>query len=174
MITDLAESPALSILGNSPDSFEGRKVGALVADGTDAELVEELRFALAAEGALLELVAPTVGGFTAADGSVVAADQKYGGGPSVVYDAVVVLTGPPSTGSLRDDAFPAAFVADAFAHCKFIGYVDDALSVFDSAGIGDRLDDGFVALDDDDGVSTFVQACRQLRYWQRESLVPVP
>ena len=58
--------------------------------------------------------------------------------------------GSPATGPLRDDAAAADFVTDAFAHCKFIGYVDDALPLLAAAGIGDRLDDGFVALDEDD------------------------
>jgi catalase len=171
---ELDASPALSILLNGVRSFDGRKVGALVADGTDSALVDELRSALEAEGALLEIVAPKVGGFTASDGSLVPADQKFGGGPSVLYDAVVVLTGVPGTGSLRDDAAANSFVSDAYAHSKFIGYIDDAVPLLEAAGVGERLDDGFIALDDDGGVSTFVNTCRELRYWQRESLVPAP
>jgi len=55
-------SPALSIIRNGPDSFAGRKVGALVTDGADGALLDALRAALEEEGAMLELVAPTVGG----------------------------------------------------------------------------------------------------------------
>ena len=40
---DLEPSPALSILKNGPKSFAGRKVGALVTDGVDAELLAALR-----------------------------------------------------------------------------------------------------------------------------------
>ncbi len=60
--TDLKKSKALSIILNPPESFAGRKVGALVTDGVDAGLVEALRGALEEEGAMLEIVAPTIGG----------------------------------------------------------------------------------------------------------------
>jgi catalase len=55
---DLKESPALSILLNGPKSFKGRKVGALVTDGVDINILESLKSALKSEGALLEIVAP--------------------------------------------------------------------------------------------------------------------
>ncbi len=61
-ITDLEPSPALSILRNGPSSFAGRKLGVLVTDGSDAALLQALRKAATAEGAMVELVAPQVGG----------------------------------------------------------------------------------------------------------------
>ena len=67
---DLPASDALSIIKNGPDSFKGRKVGVLVSDGCDGDLVEALRAALTAEGALMEIVAPKVGGVTAKDGTL--------------------------------------------------------------------------------------------------------
>ena len=57
-ITDLAPSPALSIVANGPETFAGRKLGVLVTDGTDATLLEALRKAATNEGALVELIAP--------------------------------------------------------------------------------------------------------------------
>ena len=44
----------------------------------------------------VELVAPVVGGVEISDGSRVPADQKIDGGPSVLYDAVIVLTTAPA------------------------------------------------------------------------------
>ena len=39
------------------------------------------------------------------------------------------------------------FVADAYAHCKFIGYVDAALPLLGKAGIAiDDLDEGCITL----------------------------
>ena len=90
-MTDLAESPALSILRNGPDSFAGRKVGVLVTDGTDASALSELKSAAAGAEVNVELVAPVVGGVELSDGNTAAADQQVDGGPSVLYDAVVLL-----------------------------------------------------------------------------------
>jgi catalase len=58
IIDDLAPSPKLSIIENGPKDFKGRKIGALVTDGTDAALLKALEQAVKAEGATLELIAP--------------------------------------------------------------------------------------------------------------------
>ena len=87
----LQKSPALSIQLNGPASFKGRKIGALVTDGVDIAILQALRTALEKEGALLEIVAPQVGGVEASDGSWIEAAQQLRGGPSVLYDAVALL-----------------------------------------------------------------------------------
>ena len=38
------------------------------------------------------------------------------------------------------------FVADAFAHMKFIGHTPAATAWFEKAGIGEKRDEGFIAL----------------------------
>ena len=59
------------------------------------------------------------------------------------------------------------FVSDAYAHSKFIAYVASALPLL-KATLGDRdLDAGFVKLEMAKDVTTFVEGCRQLRFWQR-------
>jgi catalase len=170
-ITDLAPSAALSIVRNGPQSFAGRKVGALVTDGVDARVLDALRQAVEAEGAMLELVAPRIGGVTASDGTRHPADQNVKGGPSVLYDAVAVVPSEEGVGALALDPAARDFVTDAHAHCKFIGYVQAAMALFDAAGVSGAMDDGYVALDDANG--KFVEACRALRLWSREApLVP--
>ncbi len=47
---DLDASPKLSIVENGPQRFEGRKLGILVTDGTDAAILKALQAALAKEG----------------------------------------------------------------------------------------------------------------------------
>ena len=66
-------------------------------------------------------------------------------------------------------AEPAArdFVADAFAHMKFIGHTPPATAWFEKAGIGEKRDEGFIALNNESDCSAFVSACRQVRYWDR-------
>ena len=133
-------------------------------------LLEQLRSAATAEEALVELVAPRVGGATSSTGALTEADQKIGGGPSVLYDAVVLLPGAKSVPLLADDAAVRDFVADAYAHCKFIGYVAAAEPLLAAAGVQSKVDRGFVALDED-GADAFVERCRELRLWERELLV---
>jgi catalase len=169
--TDLAESPALSIVLNGPETFAGRKLGVLVSDGADASVIEQLLAEVEEEEAQVEFVAPKVGGFITSDGAKMVADQKLGGGPSVLYDAVAVVVSDEGARLLADQPAARDFVADAFAHSKFIGYVAAATPLLEAAGVAARIDDGFVPIDTD-GAAQLLARCRDLRFWERELLVP--
>ncbi len=167
---DLKASPALSMLKNGPKTFSGRKVGALVTDGVDAKVLAALRKAVEAEGAVFKLIAPEIGGVTASDEKRIAADEKLEGGPSVLFDAVAIL--PSEEGGALLATFPAArdFVADAVAHRKFIAYVEAAMPLFDKAGISGDVDDGFILLEKATDCESFVERCRELRFWERAGI----
>ncbi|MEQ8348414.1 MAG: catalase [Sneathiellaceae bacterium] len=167
-MTDLQKSPALSILLNGPDSFKGRKIGALVSDGADAGLLKALKTALEREGAELALIAPTVGGVTASDGTKVEADEKVDGGPSVVFDAVVLLVSEDGARTLAKMPAARDFVSDAFVHLKFIGHTEAARPLLEKAGVAEDLDQGCPALAKPSDMAAFVKACRKLRHWERE------
>jgi catalase len=169
---DLEKSPALSILLNGPESFKGRKVGALVTDGVDGTLLDALRTALDAEGAQLTVVAPMVGGVEAADGTWIEADEKIDGAPSVVFDAVALLVSEQGAEVLVNESTARDFIADAFAHLKFIAYVDFALPMMARAGIDEQdVDAGCIELSTGKSAKAFVEACRKLRFWERSAAV---
>jgi catalase len=166
-ITDLPPSPALSIVANGPATFAGRKIGVLITDGTDATLLAALRRSATAEGALVELIAPQIGGAVLSDGTLLPVHQKVGGGPSVLYDAVAILASSDGAALLAADATAKDFVTDAHAHCKFVAYHPDALPLLQAAGIADELDAGYTVLDKRAAVATFIESCRDVRYWAR-------
>ena len=166
---DLEPSPALSIIENGPDSFEGRKVGVLVSNGADAALLKKLQAAIEKEGAVMEVIAPKVGGVEASDGSWIEARHMIDGGPSVLFDAVALLL--TEEGAERLSAEPAArdFVADAFAHCKFIAYTAGAGPLMAKAGVAPEADEGVIELKAGKSVDIFIESCRKLRLWAREA-----
>jgi len=167
---DLPSSNALSILANGPDSFAGRKLGILVTDGVDADKLDEVKAAAEQADVNVELIAPAVGGVDDSNGQRVPADQKIDGAPSVLYDAVVMLTAKQGTTLLA--TLPAArdFVADAYAHCKFIGYSGEAGPLFEAAGLGGLTDDGFVSLAEH-SAADFIERCAKLRFWPRQASI---
>ena len=165
---ELKPSPKLSILLNGPESFKGRKLGALVTDGVDIDLVTALQSALEDEGALIEFVAPMVGGVEASDGTWIEAKQKIDGGPSVLYDAVAVLASADGVQNLVRESTAKDFVNDAFAHCKFIAYNAEAMPLFEKAGLAADLDDGCMELSSPNDAAAFVETCGELRFWERE------
>ncbi|OXR47322.1 Catalase C [Nocardia cerradoensis] len=165
-ITDLPPSPALSIVRNGPDSVAGRKIGVLVTDGVDAKAFAEVRDAVQAEQAILEVVAPKVGGVTTDDGGRIEADQKIDGGPSVLYDAVVILATDAGAAELATLPPARDFVSDAYAHGKFIAH-RNAGSLFAAAGLTGELDAGVMDLAAGASVADFLGRCREVRYWAR-------
>ena len=166
---DLEASPKLSIVDNGPQRFEGRKLGILATDGTDAGLLKAVKAALDKAGASFEIIAPKVGGAKASDGSWIAADQMIDGAPSVLYDAVALLPAQGAMEGLLQESTARDFVADAFAHCKFIGYVKAVIPLLEKAGIGtSNFDDGLVQLASPKDVAGFIGKLGELRVWDRE------
>ncbi|RSC30488.1 catalase [Agrobacterium sp. FDAARGOS_525] len=168
---DLEPSPALSIVNRGPQRFEGRKLGILITDGVDAKLLQGLTGAVTAEKAVFELIAPKVGGAVASDGTLIKAHYMIDGGPSVLFDAVALLTSAEAIDDLVKEATARDFVADAFQHCKFIGYDQSALPLLKKAGIADVMDEGVLPLPGEDGLAAFVSELGKLRVWAREPSV---
>ncbi|QND14436.1 catalase [Rhizobium leguminosarum bv. trifolii] len=168
---DLEPSPALSIVERGPKRFEGRKLGILVSDGADAAIFKALLAEITEQKATFEVIAPKIGGVTLSDGNWIEAHQMIDGGPSVLYDAVALLPSAEGTGDLLKEATARDFVADAFVHCKFIGYVETALPLMQKAGIADALDEGVIALGAAKDVTAFIKALGKLRVWGREPSV---
>jgi catalase len=170
--TDLKASPALSILRNGSESFAGRRVGALVTQGFNAELLNGLKGLLEQEGTALEVIAPTAGEIEASDGSQVQVGQRIDGGPSVLYDAVALL--PSRSGGELMAREPAAqdFVADAFAHSKFIAYVEAAMPLLDKVIGRENLDAGLIEVGKSGDFIRFIDSCRKFRFWERTAGKP--
>jgi catalase len=168
---DLPASPALSIIENGPDSFAGRKVGVLVSNGCDGKLLKALQSTIEKEGAMVELIAPKVGGVVTADGSHLPAQYMIDGGPSVLFDAVALVLSAEGAQMLAKEATARDFVADAFAHCKFIAFTAEAIPLFEKAGVAPDADEGLIALEGPASVSAFLANCRKLRLWAREAAV---
>jgi catalase len=171
-ITDLPPSPALSILENSPMTFTGRKLGILVTDGTDARVLAGLTAAAEAEGAVVELIAPKIGGIVASDKTNQSVHHKIDGAPSVLYDAVALIPSASGAAILAAHGPAKDFVNDAHAHCKFVGYNAASQALFQAAGLSELMDGGYVALDaKKTTAANFIKTCRRLRFWDREPTV---
>ncbi|MGZ2488102.1 catalase [Rhizobium pisi] len=168
---DLEPSPPLSIVERGPRRFEGRKLGILVSDGTGSVIFNTLLAQITEQKATFEVIAPKIGGVTLSDGKWIEAHQMIDGGPSVLYDAVALLPSAEGTGDLLQEATARDFVADAFVHCKFIGFVETALPLMQKAGIADSLDEGVIALEAAKDVTAFIEALGKLRVWGREPSV---
>jgi len=165
---DLPPSPALSIVGKAPATVKGRCVAALITDHSDAKAVATLQRALKKEGAQLKLIAPKIGKLR--NGLV--PDMTIEGGPSVLFDAVVLLPADEDMGMLVKMAPAINWLRDAFAHLKAIGFNEAAEPLFDKSGL-DHGAPGVVQIDGK-GLTAFVDAPKKHRIWDRDELVNPP
>jgi len=171
---DLEPSPALSILKNGPESFAGRSVGILVSDGFDIDQLQALVKAIREEGATAKLIAPQVGRVKASNDEYFKADEKIGGGPSVLFDAVALLLTAEGAKSLAGDVSAREFVSDAIAHRKFIAHTAAADSLLELTPGLKAKPAQLVGLDQPQGIDDFIQRCRQLRSWDADEIESEP
>ena len=155
-------SPALRIISGPREfhTLEGRKVGVLVADGSDAAEVNGLVKAVTKAGGKPMIIAPKIGGAKLSDGSLLPADGQLAGTPSVMVDAIAVVLSEAGCAALLKEAAAVQFVMDAFGHLKAIGHSEAAKPLLDKAGV--EPDDGVTDLGAD-----FIAAGGK-RFWDRE------
>ncbi|BBO35162.1 catalase [Lacipirellula parvula] len=163
-------SPALSQYRDPPQTIAGKKIGLLVTDGSEARLIDALIRKTKAEKAKVELVAPKIGGITDSEGVHRDADQFLAGAPSAVFDAVCLAPSADGVKGLVKFAAAVDWLRMAFAHLKIVGYVDEAVPLFDAAHIDRNADDGLVELKNGK-VTDFIEAAKRHRIWEREPKV---
>ena len=163
-VQDLDLSPALRLIDGPLDlgTLEGRTVGILIADGSDAAALGTFTTALQKAGARAIVVAPKIGGVKLSDGTMQKADGQLAGTPSVVLDAVALVLSEDGAKLLLGEAAAIQFVMDAYAHCKAIGHTPGAQPLLERAGV--QVDDGVVPLDK-------FPAVGGKRFWAREAKV---
>ncbi|WP_369062005.1 catalase [Caulobacter sp. 73W] len=164
-VQDLEPSPALRII-NGPrmaDTLQGRSVGVLIADGTDAGVLDALLAQIKEAGARAVLIAPKIGGAKLSDGKLRPVDGQLAGTPSVLVDAAAIVLSQEGCAALLKEAAAVQFVMDAFGHLKAIGASDEAQPLLDKAGV--EADEGVCGLDE-----AFIQAAAK-RFFAREPKV---
>ncbi|WP_372430706.1 catalase [Janibacter endophyticus] len=166
--TDLEPTPATSILANAKDTFEGRKLGILVGEDADGAVVDGLRSAVTKAGGQVDVVAIAVGGEQLKGGKKVVADHAVAGGPSVLFDAVAIVTGDAGAKKLADEPAARDFLTDAFTHFKVIGLTTEAAPLVSAAGLDGKLDDACLTLGAAKTRAEFVTRCAGPRAWDRD------
>ena len=157
---EMKASDALSIHRNMKPTLEGRAVGILIADGTDAAELESVIGAVKKAKGKPVIVAPKVGGAKLSDGSVCKADGQLAGSPSQIFDAVAIVLSEEGCAALMKEGAAVQFVMDAFGHLKAIGHSAAAKPLLDKAGV--QPDEGVTELG-----SPFAAAASR-RFYDRE------
>ncbi len=159
---DMPAVPEVRIIGRTKDTLQGRCIGILFDEGSDAGLIASLRKAAQKAGADVKLVAPKVGGATLSDGKRQAADGQLAGTPSAVFDAVAVVLSTEGAKALAREAAAVEFVSHAWAHLKAIASDAGGQALLKAARVD--KDAGTVVAED---TKAFLAAAAT-RQWARE------
>ena len=161
-VQDLPLSPALQLIGKAKPTLEGRKVAILVADDSNAEMLEKYKAAITAAKAVPFVVAPKIS-ITLNNGETIAADGQLAGSPSVLFDAIVSIIMPEQAKKLAKMSEAIAWFKDAHAHLKAIAYCG-ATDEFILIPQHIDKDASVVALKE---IDTFIEKAKS-REWDRE------
>lgn len=161
-VQNLPLSPALQLIGKAKPTLEGRKVAILVADDSNAEMVEKYKAAITAAKATPFIVAPKIS-ITLNNGETIAADGQLAGSPSVLFDAIVSIIMPEQAKKLAKVSEAIAWFKDAHAHLKAIAYCG-ATDEFILIPQHIEKDASVVALKE---IDTFIEKAKS-REWDRE------
>lgn len=157
-------SDKLSILKNPPLTFAGRKVGILIENGAKRAIFDKLLQAIKMENASYSVIGMHIGGVYLDEGTKVQVQEKIGGAPAVLFDAVVILLAENQDG-FREHIKVHEFIRDAYFNKKFIGYVKNHVDLFDKLKV--TPDGGFIDLSANESAIKFIESCRKLRYFAR-------
>ena len=161
-VQDLPLSPALQLIGKAKPTLEGRKVAILVADDSNAEMLEKYKAAITAAKAVPFVVAPKIS-ITLNNGEIIAADGQLAGSPSVLFDAIVSIIMPEQAKKLAKVSEAIAWFKDAYTHLKAIAYCG-ATDKFILIPQHIDKDASVVALKE---IDTFIEKAKS-REWDRE------
>ncbi|WP_425598799.1 catalase [Dyella acidiphila] len=161
---DMKPSPALQLIGKMKETLEGRTVGILVDDDSDAATVKALRKMVEKAGARVKLVAPKLG-VKLDDGKLTGVDGQLAGTPSVLFDAVAIVLSAEAGKRLATNGSAIDFIRDAFGHLKAIA-ADEGGQLLLKAGRVIK-DAGVFEATNAEG---FVKAAKT-RQWEREPKV---
>lgn len=166
-VQDLRLSPALQLIGKAKPMLKGRQVGILIAENSNADMLEKYKQAITKEGATFKLVAPKIT-VTLNDGKTINVDGKIDGLPSVMFDAIVSIIMPEEAKKLANDTATIDWFKNAHAHLKAIAYCG-ATDEFILTPQKIDKDASIVPLKE---VATFIEKAKS-REWEREPKVRI-
>ena len=142
----------------------------LVTDGTDAALLKALRKAAAAEGALVELIAPHDRWLRHQRRRAHPGPPEGRRRPVRALRRRAILASAEGAALLAPMRRPRTSSPTPTPTASSSAYSPDAVALLDAAGVVAELDDGYIELDRHAAIATFIEACRDVRYWARTTV----
>ncbi len=174
---EITDSPALSLLARPGDgSIAARRIGIIVAAGSDVQSASALHARLTELGAVPRYIGTTLGSIAGTDGDSLQVEVTLETMPSVLLDAIAVPGGDMAAKALANVGHASESIINAYRHCKPILALGAGRSLVENSGVPARLpsgepDPGLVLAEDDmaeQAFDDFVEAIAGHRHFGRE------
>lgn len=167
------QSDALSMKDTVKDTIKSRKIGFIIANGTDGSALNDLKSKLESEGATVELIAPSVAPVKTKDGSSLTPKHSLTSIASVCFDALYISAGEKSTKELLDPEnrhHVLQFINESYRHCKAIYFGAGTEELYNRSNIAAKKHDdpAVVTWENDNPVNQFIKAVSGHRVWDLE------
>jgi catalase len=165
-------SEALSMKNTIKDTIKSRKIGFIAANGANGTLLNGLKTKLEAEGAKVELIAPSLAPIKTTDGSLIP-KHSLTSIASVCFDALYISAGEKSAQELmgpENKHLSLRFINEAYKHCKAIYFGNGTGALYDNSNIAMKQHEDPAVIIEKDGGSDeqFIKAVAAHRVWELE------
>ncbi|MCT2409225.1 catalase [Chryseobacterium antibioticum] len=166
-------SDALSMKDTVKDTIRSRKIGFIIANGTDGSTLNDLKSKLESEGAKVELIAPSVAPVKTNDGSTLTPKHSLTSIASVCFDALYISGGEKSTKELmapENKHHVLQFINEAYKHCKAVYFGENTDELYNNSNIAAKKheDPAVVTWKDSSSDQQFIKAVSGHRVWDLE------
>jgi len=166
-------SEALSMKNTVKDTIKSRVIGFIMADGVNTQAVKSLKSKLESEGAIVQVVAPSVAPVKADDGSKFEPKHSITSVASVSFDALYICSGEKSVKELmHPERKPVVteFINEAYKHCKAIYFGKDTEEIYNATRISAKKHEDPAIINDNgnDSDKKFISAIANHRVWDLE------
>lgn len=171
---DTKVSAALSMKDTIKDTIKSRKIGFILGNGANAGAVNDLKTKIEAEGARVELIAPSVAPVRMNNGSELTPKHSLTSTASVCFDALVICPGADSVKELmvpENIKHVLHFINEAYKHCKAIYFGADTQALYQNSNVSakEHDDPGIVTWEDGAPADKFINAVAKHRVWELET-----
>ena len=166
-------SEALSMKNTVKNTIESRVIGFMMGDGVNTQAVKSLKSKLESEGAIVQIIAPTVAPVKADDGSKFEPKHSISSVASVSFDALYICSGKKSAKELMHPErkpIVTEFINEAYKHCKAIYFGKDTDEIYKATVVSAKKheDPAIISTSGNDSDEKFISAIAKHRVWDLE------
>lgn len=166
-------SEALSMKNTVKNTIKSRKIGFILASGVDGGAANEVKTKLEAEGARVELIAPSLANVRTNDGSELIPKHSLTSTASVCFDALFICSGEDSVKELmipENKHLVLRFINEAYKHCKAIYFGAGTEPLYHNSNVAAKKheDPGIITWEDNAPADLFINAIAKHRVWDLE------